>query len=63
MSGQVSPPTKGDWSASKQGIVIGACIVSLIIFVIGAILGADSSSEAARLGEYSHGNGHSDEDG
>jgi hypothetical protein len=46
MSGQVSPPTKGDWSPSKQGIVIGACIVSLVIFVIGVILGAGSSSGA-----------------
>ena len=49
MSCQVSPPTKGDWSASKQGIVIGACIVSLVIFVIGAILGAGSSSSAVPL--------------
>src|SRR5215217_9297400 len=49
MSGQLSSPTKGDWSASKQGIVIGACIVSLIIFVIGAILGAGSNSSAVPL--------------
>jgi hypothetical protein len=39
----------GDWSVSKQAIVIGACIVSIVIFVIGAILGAGSSSSAVPL--------------
>jgi hypothetical protein len=46
MTGQPSPPVKGDWPASKQAIVIGACTLSLVIFVIGAILGADGSSTA-----------------
>jgi hypothetical protein len=50
MPGQQSEPAaKGDWSASKQGAVIGVCILSLVIFIIGAILGAGSSSGAAPL--------------
>src|SRR4051812_15162735 len=49
MSGQPSQPAKGDWSASKQVIMIGACIVSIVIFVIGAILGAGSRSSAVPL--------------
>ena len=49
MSDQPSQPAKGDWSASKQVIVIGACIVSIVIFVIGAILGAGASSSAVPL--------------
>ena len=49
MPGEPSQPAKGDWPASKQGIVIGACILSIVSFVIGAILGADSSSSAVPL--------------
>jgi hypothetical protein len=49
MPRQPPPPTGGDWSASKQDIVIGACVVSIVIFVIGAILGAGSSSSAVPL--------------
>jgi hypothetical protein len=51
MPGQPSPPAKGDWPASKQAVVIGACILSLVVFVIGAILGAGSSSSAVPLAE------------
>jgi hypothetical protein len=46
MTGRPSPPVKGDWPASKQAMVIGACILSLVIFVIGAILGAGETSTA-----------------
>jgi hypothetical protein len=48
MPGQPSQPgAKGDWPASKQAIVIGVCILSVVILVIAAILGAASSSGAA----------------
>ena len=49
MPAQQSRPARAEWSASKQAMVIGACILSLVIFVIGAILGAASSSSAVPL--------------
>lgn len=45
--GEPSQPVNGDWSTSKQAMVIGACILSLIILIMAAILGAASSSGAA----------------
>jgi hypothetical protein len=48
MPGQPSPPAKGDWSATKQAIVIAACSFGLII-LIAAIAGAASSPGAAPL--------------
>jgi hypothetical protein len=65
MPGQPSQPVaKGDWPASKQAIVIGGCILSVVILVIAAILGAAPSSGAAPAsGEHGHANGDSDQDG
>jgi hypothetical protein len=63
MPGEPSQPAKGDWSESKQGIVIGACILSIVIFVIGAILGAGSSSQrSAACWEHGHRYGDCNQD-
>jgi hypothetical protein len=50
MPGQESQPARGDWSTSKQAIVIGACILSLFIFLIGVISCTASSPGAALAG-------------
>jgi hypothetical protein len=49
MPRQPAPPARADWSASKQAIVIGACIVSLFMFLIGVISCTAPSPGAASL--------------
>jgi hypothetical protein len=49
MPGSPAQPARGDWSASKQAVVIGACILSLLIFLIGVISCTASSPSAAPL--------------
>jgi hypothetical protein len=47
MHDQQPQPANGDWSKSKQAIAIGACILTVVSFTVGATLGGDSSSGAA----------------
>jgi hypothetical protein len=49
MPGSPAQLARGDWSASKQAVVIGACILSLLIFLIGVISCTASSPSAAPL--------------